>query len=64
MVIVRNDVAIVGVTAFENGIFERCKFFRITFLMNKKDYVNWKKQAGQQMVETIPIISDGATGQL
>jgi hypothetical protein len=63
VVIFAQDTTLIGVTAFKNCIFERCKFFQVTFYMTKDQYINLKKQAGTQ-IQGMPIISDGNAGNL
>ncbi len=59
VVIVKDGANVQGVTAFENCIFERCKFFGVTLFMTKEQYLSMKTQGAAP-----PVISDGTAGQL
>ncbi|SRR6266699_1224737 len=59
-VIAKDNVATIGAMAFKSCIFERCKFFNVTFIMTKNQYLSMKEQAGQGL----RVISDGTAGDL
>lgn len=60
-VIMRADTPVAGVTPFRNCTFERCKFFGITFLLTKDQYMMFKSQTGGGRMR---IVSDGTVGNL
>jgi hypothetical protein len=59
-VIVKIGTNINGATAFKTCIFERCKFFRVTFYLSKEQHLHMVTNLGQ----AFPIISDGTAGDL
>jgi hypothetical protein len=59
VVIVKDDANVQGVTAFENCIFDRCKFFGVTLFITKEQYLSMKRQGVAP-----PVISDGTAGEL
>ena len=60
IVIAREDRGIKGGIWFKNCLFERSKFYRVTFMMNFDHYQN----IPQEMRSTVPVISDGRIGDV
>jgi hypothetical protein len=59
LVIVRSDRPVKGATVFRHSTFDRCKLYRITFLMNLPAY-----HANPEMRKHMPVISDGRAGDI
>jgi hypothetical protein len=58
-VIVRKDTPLNGVMLFRNCIFDRCKFYRVTFAMSKEAYQHLKA-----LGLAIPVVSDTDAGDV
>jgi hypothetical protein len=60
VVIIEQGKKVIGVTAFENCIFERCKFYHTIFYFTRSQYIDTKGKSGKG----IEVISDGKAGDL
>ena len=60
IVIVRSDHPIIGATMFKFCNFNRCNFFRITFMLNHRSYENLP----DDFRRGVPVISDGRIGDV
>jgi hypothetical protein len=58
-VLLKNNTTVVGATVFDSCIFERCKFFGVTFFMSREMLIHFRESG-------IPlrVISDGTAGDL